>query len=158
MRSISGSARRAPRIEGTRRAARCLQLGWSAAGALALASVLTAVVPACGTPAQDDASAELTFELTFDPDPPRVGPSRVTLELSDAAGEPVEGASLRLEGNMNHAGMVPVFADASEVEPGRYAAELEFTMGGDWIVLVDAKTPEGHQQRWRETVSGVRSD
>jgi hypothetical protein len=51
--------------------------------------------------------------------------------------------------------MVPVFADAVEVEPGRYRAELEFTMGGDWFLLVDAETRDGRTLRWQRDVPGV---
>ena len=36
---------------------------------------------------------------------------------------------------MSHAGMAPVFADAKEIEPGRYRATMELSMAGDWFVL-----------------------
>jgi hypothetical protein len=39
--------------------------------------------------------------------------------------------------------MVPVVAQAREVSPGHYEADLEFTMGGDWFILVRADLPDG---------------
>jgi len=46
---------------------------------------------------------------------------------------------------MSHAGMVPVFADAPEVFPGRYRANMELTMAGDWVVLVKITFPGGEK-------------
>ena len=44
---------------------------------------------------------------------------------------------------MSHAGMVSVFAEAREVEPGRYRGNLEFTMAGDWLLSVYVTLPDG---------------
>jgi hypothetical protein len=51
--------------------------------------------------------------------------------------------------------MVPVFATASEVTPGEYRAELEFTMGGDWFILVRADLPDGRSMERMVEVPGV---
>ena len=37
---------------------------------------------------------------------------------------------------MTHPGMVPVFADARETEPGRYQSNMQLSMAGDWHVMV----------------------
>ena len=58
-------------------------------------------------------------------------------------GEPVTGARVRLEGNMSHPGMAPVFADATEIEPGRYRSTMELSMLGDWYILVHLTLPNG---------------
>jgi len=81
---------------------------------------------------------------TVDPDPPAVGPARLSLTLTHASdARPVTGARVRLEGNMTHPGMVPVWAEAHEIAPGRYQAELALTMRGDWIVTVEATPTSG---------------
>jgi hypothetical protein len=98
---------------------------------------------------------DVAVEVGIDPDPPRLGPATVTLALRDAEGQPISGATVRIEGNMSHAGMVPVFADAAEVAPGRYRAELEFTMGGDWFLLVRADLPDGRSLERTIDVPGV---
>jgi hypothetical protein len=64
---------------------------------------------------------------------------------------------VRVEGNMNHAGMRPSFADLHETEPGRYTGTLRFTMGGDWFLLVQATLPDGNQVEQKIDVPGVRS-
>lgn len=98
---------------------------------------------------------EITVDLVISPEPPQLGPAAITVTLQDAEGEPISGARVELEGNMNHAGMVPVFADAVEVTPGRYQASLEFTMGGDWFILVRADLPDGRSMERKIDVPGV---
>ena len=101
---------------------------------------------------------DLRVEHEISPSPPRVGATTVNLKLTDfASSKPLSGARVRLEGNMTHAGMTPVFADAQEVEPGRYRATLEFTMGGDWVVLVRLTLPDGRKIERQFDVKGVQS-
>ena len=103
------------------------------------------------------AANDIQVQVTLDPSPPVLGNADVTLRLADGDGSPVRDADVRLEGNMNHAGMRPSFADLREVEPGRYSGTLEFTMGGDWFILVTAKTPEGKTVERKIDVPGVKS-
>jgi hypothetical protein len=100
---------------------------------------------------------DVQVDLTVNPSPPLVGDAEVSLTLTDAGGMPLQGADVRLEGNMNHAGMKPSFAELREVEPGRYAGTLQFTMGGDWFILVMAETPDGKTVQRKIDVRGVRS-
>jgi hypothetical protein len=116
-------------------------------------ALLLALAAACAEAPSEAHGYELALELQ--PSPPTIGPATAVLVVTDHEGRAVEGARVSLEGNMNHAGMVPVFADAREVEPGRYEAGFEFTMGGDWFLLVDAETAEGRMCRWQRDVPGV---
>jgi copper(I)-binding protein len=68
--------------------------------------------------------------------------------LTDAAGTPLTDATVALEGNMNHAGMIPVLAnpvadDADGSADGRYHLPFTFTMLGDWIVTVNVTRADG---------------
>src|SRR3954447_16443678 len=67
----------------------------------------------------------LTVAAQITPRPPRVGRSTITLLVTDATGALVPGSRIKLEGNMSHAGMTPVFAEAAEFEPGRYRANID---------------------------------
>ena len=72
-----------------------------------------------------------------------VGPVEIDLILEDD-GSPVAGASVRVTGDMTHAGMVPVEAGATEVGPGRYRTDgFGFTMAGDWILTIDVTRTDG---------------
>jgi hypothetical protein len=99
--------------------------------------------------------AEFNFEHEISPQPARVGPVTITLRIADASGKPVTGARIAIEGNMSHAGMTPVFAEATETGDGRYRASLELSMAGDWIVLVHATIPDGRKLEHQFEIDGV---
>jgi len=119
--------------------------------------VLCAGLVLAGCERRPEPQPDILVEHEVTPDPPRVGPATVTLRVSDAAGQPVSGARISLEGNMSHAGMRPVFGEATELEPGRYQSALEFTMGGDWVVLVRLTLPDGRKIERELNVKGVKS-
>ncbi len=95
-----------------------------------------------GSGYMDDSSYVL--ELGISPTPPAVGPARLIIALSDSAGRPVDGAEIVVEGNMTHAGMVPVIDTAQAEDPGRYGiSDFNFTMAGDWILTIRGVLPNG---------------
>ncbi|MCB9914285.1 MAG: FixH family protein [Planctomycetes bacterium] len=116
--------------------------------------VAAALLASCGAGAPRAEGLEVA--LSFAPTP-RVGPTTCTVELVGPEGAPLEGAELEVEGNMNHAGMVPVLASATEVEPGTYEAPFEFTMGGDWFVIVRGNLADGRTVDEVVDVPGVAS-
>lgn len=72
----------------------------------------------------------------------------LSVMLMDMDGNPVTDARVGLEGNMNHAGMVPVISDPvaddmDGAEDGTYQVPFAFTMGGDWIVTVAVEMADG---------------
>lgn len=104
----------------------------------------------------DEGDGSLTLDLAFSPTPPAVGPARLIIILEDTAGVPVEGARVVIEGNMSHAGMVPVLATAEAEGPGRYGvAAFEFTMAGEWVLTVEANLPDGRVVRAQEVTNVV---
>jgi hypothetical protein len=127
---------------------------------LPMLPVLLALLPllaGCRGDAGDDLPVEARVSVA--PTPPLVGPALVVVELTDAEGEPVDGARVQVEGTMTHAGMVPVFADAEPTGGGRYRIqEFDFTMGGDWILRVHITLPDGTRgvrEREVRVVSGA---
>lgn len=119
--------------------------------------LVLAPILAGGCQGKSGDSADVKAALTVDPSPPRVGPADLTIRLTDAGGKPVSAGPLKLEGNMAHAGMKPVFAEAKEDQPGRYQAKLEFTMAGDWFVLIEGKLSDGRPFRQKVDVKGVKA-
>jgi len=107
--------------------------------------LLIILAPACGRiqTGQGQDSAEISIELTVEPAQPAVGPSQLIITLTDQTGQPIDNAALEIEGNMTHAGMVPVFAQATGGENGRYTVPFAWTMGGDWSVTVEVSLEDG---------------
>ena len=127
-------------------------------GAAALSVAISAVLASgCGPAGGESADAEVEL-VSLDPSPPVVGDCQVVLKLSDSSGAPLEGADVELEGNMNHAGMKPSFATLEEVDPGTYSGTLDFTMGGDWFLLVTGQTPDGQRVEQKIDVPGVKAN
>jgi len=119
---------------------------WWLAALLALTLLVACRPPADRAGGQAAASGtEVSVALLTRP--ARVGPAsiEVTLRADDAA---VSGASVRVTGDMTHAGMVPVVADATEVEDGVYRSDgFAFDMAGDWVITVDVTLPGGGRDR-----------
>ena len=123
----------------------------------AMACAAAVLAGGCREPAK--ATPDVLVEHELSPRPPRVGPAVFDLKIMDAvSSKPFRGARVRLEGNMTHAGMSPVFAEASEAEPGNYRATLEFTMAGDWVIIVHVALPDGRKVERQFDVKGVRAD
>ena len=104
---------------------------------------------------QSESPPDFTLTHEVSPQPPRVGPSTIALRLADASGKPATGVRIRLEGNMSHAGMTPVFADVKETQPGHYSSSMELSMAGDWYVVVHMTLPDGRLLQRQFEIKGV---
>ena len=93
---------------------------------------------------------------TLSPSAAVVGPALLTITLRRPSGDAVKGATVRLEGQMSHAGMTPVLAGATERAPGVYDVSFAFTMRGDWVLLVSVALPDGGRVERRIDVANVQ--
>lgn len=91
------------------------------------------------------ATSNLTISYEVFPLPASVGDVTITIRMKDGSNEPVAGARIKLEGNMSHAGMAPVFADAKEIGPGQYRTNMKLSMAGDWQIMVHLTLPDGRE-------------
>jgi hypothetical protein len=67
-------------------------------------------------------------------------------------------ATIKVEADMAHPGMAPVFKAANETAPGSYQAEISFTMAGDWVLLLHIQLADGSKVERQVDVRGVRSN
>lgn len=74
---------------------------------------------------------------------PVMGPYQWQITLRDQSGAAIDDAVITLRGDMNHAGMVPVESTATGFGDGIYLADFEWTMAGEWFVVVTATLPDG---------------
>lgn len=90
--------------------------------------------------------------------PARIGPAPVTVYLLDGQ-DGITGAAVTVTGDMTHAGMVPVIAEAHEVAPGEYVADdFAFSMGGDWFLMANVSLADGSSFELNMPVSVSSSD
>ncbi|MDF1521812.1 MAG: FixH family protein [Trueperaceae bacterium] len=111
-----------------------------------LLALAVATLVACDPPSDGEADARRPIAVALLERPARVGPA--TVEVRPALdGAPVSGARVRVVGDMTHAGMVPVVAEAPEVGAGVYRTEgFAFDMAGDWVLSVDVTYPDGTER------------
>ena len=109
----------------------------------------------CGTGGRGDS---VVLQSKISPQPPRVGPATVSIGLANARNAPVAGAHLKLEAYMNHPGMAPIFGDVTETSQGRYDGRLNFTMAGDWTIVVRGVLADGVRIEKEVKVPDVRPD
>lgn len=122
--------------------------------------ILLATTAGCQRASQQaaiDQAPEIAAALIVDPTPAVVGPANLAVTLTDASGAPVEGASLSLKGDMSHAGMKPVLAEASGGANGVYQAQWMWTMAGDWFITITATLPDGRTLMRRFDLTVARS-
>lgn len=119
-------------------------------------AVLLFVVAGCRRPANDENG--ISIEESIAPQPVRAGTEMISFGLTNASHQPVAGAHVQVEGDMNHPGMAPVFSNAVEVSPGSYKAPVNLTMGGDWVVLFHITLSNGSKVERQMDVKGVESN
>lgn len=105
---------------------------------------------------QDEAVSDVNITLVVDPDAPVVGSATLRITLTDSNDTPINDAVLEIRGDMSHAGMEPVLANAEASQAGVYEVPFTWTMGGDWIVTVTAILADGRiaSREFDLTVSG----
>jgi hypothetical protein len=86
---------------------------------------------------------DIQINLAVEPEPAAVGDATLIVTLTDTSGAPVNGATVSVEGNMDHAGMEPSSGQTSEGADGAYRVPFRWTMGGGWTVTVTATLPGG---------------
>lgn len=123
---------------------------------LMLAGLTLFVVTGCRRPANDEGGISITESIT--PQPVRARAETISFRLTNESHQSVAGARVQVEGDMNHPGMAPLFADAHETTPGNYQANLNFTMGGDWVVLFHITLSDGRKVERQMDVKGVESN
>jgi hypothetical protein len=116
---------------------------------------LTIVLPIAGCRSSGRPVSGVTVKLSILPQPVKVGPVTVKVQLADASRKPVIGANIQVEGDMSHPGMSPVFAGAIESNSGDYRAYLDFPMAGDWLILLHIRLADGRKLERQFRVSGV---
>lgn len=100
---------------------------------------------ACQPPAATSDGDNTDIQIALQPMHPE---ETMVVILTGADGEPITDATVALEGNMNHAGMIPVLAEATADDAdgsadGRYHLPFTFTMLGDWIITVTVERADG---------------
>ena len=104
--------------------------------------LLVCLIVLAGCRQQQLSSADVQLELTAIDQ--RVGETTLLLRASDRDGKAIsDPGALSIRGDMDHAGMAPVLAEAERAVDGVFSLPFEWTMGGSWIVEARLTLPNG---------------
>lgn len=111
---------------------------------VSMLAVVTLILAGCGQPqaiSNEDGAVQIALQ-------PLTDEEKLVVILTDTDGTPITDAMVEVEGNMNHAGMIPVLADpvaddADGRADGHYTLPFAFTMLGDWIITVKVDRADG---------------
>ncbi len=105
--------------------------------------ILMVLAAGCGPAAQETPVAtDVQIDLTVEPAPPAAGDATLIITLTESDGTPIDGATVRVHGDMDHEGMTPVDGETDASTNGVYRVPFQWTMGGGWILEVTAVLPD----------------
>jgi hypothetical protein len=64
---------------------------------------------------------------------------------------------IAVEADMSHPGMSPVMGDTKKAEPGLYKCPVNFTMAGDWVILLHITLAGGRKLERQIDIGSVRA-
>lgn len=110
-------------------------------GLLVVTSVLLA---ACGGSATPDASAKpANIQVESDPSPAGVGDAELVFIITDASGNPVEGARVDVSADHTDMSGMGMSGAATNQGSGRYSINANFSMTGNWKLTVYVRNDSG---------------
>ena len=103
---------------------------------LVIVSVLLAGCGSAATPVDTTSTKPVNIKMETNPNPAMMGDMEVIFTLTDASGNPIEGATVDV--SAEHTGMsgMDMSGLATEQSGGKYAINANFSMSGDWKVTV----------------------
>lgn len=113
--------------------------------AVALASALAACsskgdTSSTTTTTRSQQAGDFTIATHFSPDPPKRGPATITVDVKDAGGAPVKGATVKIVTNMPAMSMSGPTLVASDNGDGTYSAQTNLNYATPWTFDVQVKS------------------
>ncbi|HEX5943424.1 MAG TPA: FixH family protein [Anaerolineales bacterium] len=106
------------------------------------AIVLLAIfLAACGsgsaaTPAPQDSGKPVNIKVDTNPNPAAIGDIELILNITDASGNPIEGATVDVTAIHTDMTGMDMSGAATEQGAGKYAINANFSMSGNWKLKV----------------------
>ena len=89
-------------------------------------------------PSADDIQLSMTVSDML------VGDTILLVKVTDSEGNILSNpGALKVRGDMDHAGMIPVLAESDSAIDGVFSLPFEWTMGGGWIIEASLTLPDG---------------
>lgn len=111
--------------------------------------IVVALVGACSAPPAaaptPASSGQPEITVSTNPNPPNSqADTELIIDVKDASGQPLTGATLNLLADMMGHSMGVMQGQATEQGNGRYATIVPFNMAGDWTVTVEVRDSQNN--------------
>jgi hypothetical protein len=100
------------------------------------ASVLLAACGTAATPTSSASSQPVTIAVSTNPSPAMMGDIEIVLTITDANGNPIEGATVDVAADHTDMTGMTMSGLATEQSGGKYAINANFQHSGNWKLTV----------------------
>ena len=112
-------------------------------GLLVVISVLLAACSGSATPAPEGSAKPVTIKVESNPAPAVVGDAELVFTITDASGNPVEGARVDVSADHTDMSGMGMSGAATDQRSGRYSINANFSMTGNWKLTVYVRNDQG---------------
>ena len=106
--------------------------------------VIALLLAACGGTARADASAKpVTIKVESNPSPAAVGDAELSFTITDASGNPIEGARVDVSADHTDMSGMGMSGAATDQGSGKYSINANFSMTGNWKLTVYVRNDAG---------------
>ena len=103
--------------------------------------LLSVLLAACGAgsevaPALESSGKSVNIEVETNPNPAAMGDIELVLNITDAGGNPIEGATVDVRATHTDMTGMDMSGVATEQGAGKYAINANFSMSGNWELKV----------------------
>ena len=111
---------------------------------VSLFAVLSVLLGACGGSTTPDNSAKpVNIQVESDPSPAVVGDAELIFTITDASGNPMEGARVDVSADHTDMSGMGMSGAATDQGSGRYSIDANFSMTGKWKLTVYVRNDDG---------------
>ena len=113
---------------------------------IGLVFALSIVLAACGsaaTPAADNSAKPANIKLESKPSPASVGDAELIFTITDASGNPIEGATVDVSADHTDMSGMGMNGTATDQGFGKYSINANFSMSGNWKLTVYVRNGQG---------------
>lgn len=109
---------------------------------LVVLSVLLAACGGAGTPADTTSSKPVNIKVESNPSPAVKGDMELVLTITDANGNPIEGAKVDVSADHTDMSGMGMSGLATEQGGGKYSIKATFSDSGNWILTIYVRKGE----------------
>ena len=103
---------------------------------LVLTSVLLAACGSAAAPTEASSADAVNILVSTNPNPTVVGDVEIVFTITDANGNPIEGAKVDVSANHPAMAGMGMSGLATEQGGGKYSIKANFSDSGDWVLTV----------------------